>query len=645
MDCPFCDKPDHFFFNGEHLWDCKVCMKSGNLYSFLKFIYNQFDNLVKTSHFISDLRDLPVDPIQRNGIKFNPLNGSYLIPTFKLGKLNNLYKVALIKDKWTILATPTIEHTLFNWNETNEDTIWICEGHWDKIAGDAIVASNGISCIAVPGAGVWKDAWCEVIAEKDIVFCYDNDSSGRQGFEKVIVGHIAKSQYKPKSISYLEWPTDKPKGYDLNDCYKEHRRAAFGKIKEWIKPYTHPEGMVVVKQTIETVEADKSCDSFDKLLTKFKDVYYTTEDMELGLLFVLSSIYSTKIEGEQIWIRLIGPPGSGKTTIAKAVSGSERVVLRSTFTGLFSGWKDDDDEDASLIPIIAGKTLIVKDADALLRQPNIERIFSELRDFYDKDSSTQYRNRVSHDYRNIRSTMVLCGTNVLRRSDSAFLGERFLDYELKVTENEKNQIARKMLERSMQVAANSSTTTPEMPVIAAAKGFIDHHLLDKECTIMLGPRTQSNILLLASIAGQLRTKVDREKFGQRDITFEPAIELPTRLIGQLTKLCVCAPVVLGEATVPEKVHKLLYKVVRDIIDPSSPRLRICKELSKDYLSRDQLVALTDLSISKVTQELDDLRALKLVHERKDIGTGPGRSIRRFTLKEELIEGINLVCHA
>ena len=50
--------------------------------------------------------------------------------------------------------------------------------------------------------------------------------------------------------------------------------------------------------------------------------------------------------------------------------------------------------DASLIPLIAGKTLIVKDADALLRQKNVEQIFSELRDFYDKDSSTFYKNMV-----------------------------------------------------------------------------------------------------------------------------------------------------------------------------------------------------------------------------------------------------------
>ncbi|MFN9914620.1 MAG: hypothetical protein ACK53L_18680, partial [Pirellulaceae bacterium] len=141
------------------------------------------------------------------------------------------------------------------------------------------------------------------------------------------------------------------------------------------------------------------------------------------------------VEGEQIWIRLIGAPSSGKTSIAKAMSGSTQVVLKSTFTGLFSGWRDKDASvDSSLVPLIAGKTLIVKDADALLKQKNIEQIFSELRDFYDKDSSTFYRHGVAHDYHNIRSTMILMGTYVIRRSDQSFLGERFLDFELELSE-------------------------------------------------------------------------------------------------------------------------------------------------------------------------------------------------------------------
>ena len=211
-DCPFCEKQKHFFYNQENgLWDCKVCHKSGNPITFLRELYNRFDNVTGTSQFIANLRDLPLTCIQDAGLKYNDYNGTYLIPTFKNGKLNNLYKVALVRkqdktthewyDKWIIMASPGIEHTLMNWEETTEDTIWVAEGHWDRLAAKAIIASNGISCTGVPGSGVWKNSWCEYLSEKHVVFCYDNDTSGRAGFEQVILKHISASQFKPKSLS------------------------------------------------------------------------------------------------------------------------------------------------------------------------------------------------------------------------------------------------------------------------------------------------------------------------------------------------------------------------------------------------------------------------------------------------------------
>lgn len=650
-DCPFCEKKDKFFYNQENgLWDCKSCQKSGNPITFIRELYNRFDNMTRTSHFIANLRELPISCIQEAGLKYNDYNGTYLIPTFKNGKLNNLYKVALIRkqdkvtqewfDKWMIMASPGIEHTLMNWDETTEDTVWIAEGHWDRLAAKAIIASNGITPIGVPGAGVWKSAWCEALSEKHVVFCYDNDPSGRAGFEQVILKHISSSQYKPKSISFLDWPSDKPEGYDLNDCYKDHGRGSFGKIKEWIKPYTSPENIVVVKNTIETVEADRSCTSYDELVKRYESIYHTTDPMKLGLLLVISSIYSTRVEGEQLWVRMFGAPSSGKTTIAKVVSGSSQVVLKSTFTGLFSGWKDEKgNTDASLIPLIAGKTLIVKDADALMKQGNVQQIFSELRDFYDKDSSTFYKNMVSHDYRNVRSTMILCGTHVLRRSDQAFLGERFLDFELDLSDRDRELIEDRMLQRSMTSAINPSTLPPEMPVVAAAKGFIEL-LMEKNCNTQLDMEHQQNIKIWARLAAALRTKVDRENFGQREIASQPIIEVAARLIGQLTKLYMCAPVVLGLDRPNHLVDQLVMKVVKDIIDFKSARMMICKHIMTTPRSRDELVNLTNLPIERVNRELQDLLALRLLFgHQTDSASGLGRKVLQVQLAPEITKSL------
>lgn len=647
--CPFCEKQEKFYFNKDYLWDCKNanCLdpttkkpRSGNVLTFLRQLFEEHDTITKAAQIVQEWRGLPQNKVMQLQLKYNPWNDSILIPTFKNGRINNIYKAVKKDGKIVILCTPGMEHTLMNHPEESHDTVWVCEGHWDRIAAEVIIGNNPITPIGVPGSGVWKKQWTDALADKHVIFCYDNDNAGRVGFEKVIIKHIAVHPQKPKSIKFIEWPETVPEKYDLNDLYRDHGRKSNDFLEEYIKEYTVPEGTVIVKTTIENIQPNKSIDTFEKFINVFKNTYHTTDDMELCLLFVLTSIYSINVGGEQLWGRVIGPPGCGKTTVAKVVSASEQVVLKSTFTGLFSGYHDGSGDDKSMIPLIAGKTLVVKDADALLRQPNIERIFSELRDFYDKDSSTGYRHGFNHDYRNIPSTMILMGTNVLRRSDQSFLGERFLDLEMRITRRDEDLIAYKMMERSLAQALDPSNIPPETQVQAAAKGFIDH-MMARQITTSLTKGLQTEILKLAKLTAQMRTKVDRDTFGKGDITFAPVSELPTRLIGQLTKMALCVPVVTG-VTDELFARKLLRKVVRDVIDPSSNRMKMCMDLMEGYFDRDTLVETTGISKNLLTRELDNLRALRLVDEKLAPTNIPKHKKLMFTLTDEIKEGLILI---
>lgn len=633
-DCLLCGKEKHFFFHPEtEMWDCKVCGERGNPIEFLRKFYNSLDTATRAAQELAAIRQLPFSAMSTAGVKYNPYNGSYLIPTFKNGSLSNLYKaVRNSEGKFVIMCSPRIEHSLMNQDEDPKDTIWVCEGHWDRIAANCI-APLDVTPIGVPGASVWKPHWCDVLAGKDVVFIYDKDEAGRQGRDRVITKYIANHPSKPKSISFVKWGEEKKQGYDLSDHYAEWGRGSFTKLRDLIVPYEAPDDIVVTKTTVDHIAADTTIVSFEQLIDKYKEKYYTTPCMEMAMLLVLSSIYSIKVEGEQIWIRLIGAPSSGKTSIAKAMSGSTQVVLKSTFTGLFSGWRDKDASvDSSLVPLIAGKTLIVKDADALLKQKNIEQIFSELRDFYDKDSSTFYRHGVAHDYHNIRSTMILMGTYVIRRSDQSFLGERFLDFELELSEQDRMHIEELMLHKSINMAGDPSGTPADSAIIAAGKGFIEH-LMAREPMTTLDARSQNNILTWARLASTMRTKVDREKFGAKDISSRPIVEVSARLIGQIAKLYMCASTVLNITKPDERVHNLVCKVTRDIMDMTSYRMRIVKHMcGEEYVSRDELVDLTKIPFDRCSLELADLLALDLIEGVKIQTNTVGRATTKWRLK-------------
>jgi ribosomal protein L37AE/L43A len=645
MDCPFCEKEESFWFNKDGLWDCKAgrCKKSGNAFVFIREMYALFDNVTSTAELIRDLRGIPTEYTRENGLKFNTLTNSVMIPCFKHDKVHALYKaVKNNEDKFTIYASPKeggIEHALMHWPETTNDIIWVVEGHWDKLAADAIIGHrNPITAIAVPGSGVWKPGWCEILEGKHVCFMYDNDTSGRTGYERVIIKEIAKSRFKPKSIQYLHWPPGTKEGYDLNDLYRDHKRQSFNFIDDHSKTFATPENSVVVKETIETVPADPSCDTWDKLVAKFKEAYYVTPDMEMCLAALLASIYSLKIDGEQLWYKIIGPPGCGKTSLAKIISACEQVILRSTFTGLFSGWKDESEDDASLAALIVNKALVVKDADALIKQPNVSQIFSEFRDFYDKDSSTQYKNRIHHNYRNARSSMLLFGTNILRRTDHSFLGERYLDYELRVSERDKIEIKKKVRQKATQMALFPDTPSLDLSVQSACKGFVEHHLMNKSITSALPADEEDFIDRISTLVASMRTDVDRDMGGRGEVTFSPVVEVPSRLIGQLMKLALIIPIVTGDKRYSDR---LITKIAVDIIDPTSNRFQIVRQLRDGWFSREQLVEATGIPKTTVTRVLDDIRILKMV-DIKYSASGVGRKRMDLTLNDNLKENITLL---
>lgn len=588
---------------------------------------------------LAEMRGIPLTYFRLNDVRFNPIrsSASYLcwsIPTFnKDGALNNLYKVVPTPTpekphKLCILGTPSISSTIFNYPARTHETIWLLEGHWDKLAAEAIVGpAREITCIGFPGAS-FKQPWCNIFGGKDLVIFVDNDEAGASEL-RLIMSKIETAPHKPRSISTIRWPENSPQGFDVNDVLRIHGDSSFQFLEDHIQPYEYVAETNIIENPF--IPSDDSCTTFESLLAECASSYYLTKDMELYILFLLSAIYSLKIEGEQIWIRGMGPPGSFKTTGAQIAGASEQTVMLDTFTGLLSGWKDEQKADASLISRIASRLLIIKDADALMQQPNIQQILSEFRAFYDKNIAAAYRHRVAYDYRNVRSGVALLGTGVLRSLDNTALGERFLDYELHVTNNDRDNIANRVLLNSISMA--TSNTSPENLLWAKAKGFIDTHLIGRSGVANLGDREKEAIFNYGSLISYMRCPVERNFKGK--LKYKPIPEVPSRIVGQLSKLFLCAPMVYNSHSVPTDVHLLASHIVADIINVDSRRFKICKALHVEpKCVGEEICKLANLPLVEAEQEIEDMYVLGML-ELTQRRTGSQTLLNEFSLRSDI----------
>lgn len=630
--CPFCNKENHFFFNEETFqWDCKVCSLEGNVYTFIALLHDRVCVPLTES-----IKGIPLHVIKANNIKYNPFNDTVVIPTYALnGSINNLYKY--VSSNNNLYGTPTLSSTIYNAEPTPEQEVWLCEGHWDKLAAEAMFgSSHQATALGAPGASSFKPPWTQYFRDRDLIICYDADEAGSKGITKVL-RTIADSPQKPRTVSVVQWPEGVEEGYDIRDAFRDHGVKTYKYLKSLAEP---AEDRNVTKVTTSNIVENTSCSSYQLALDSFRTAFHTTPDMEAALALVMASIWSIKLNGmEQLWLKIIGVPGSGKTRIAKALSASDQVVSKSSFTGLFSGWKETpgDNEDHGLIPIISGKTLIVKDADALLRQPDVERIFSEMRDFYDKDSSVHFRSNIQRDYRNIKSTFIICGTQQLRSADHSFLGERFMSVELNVTEDDKRLIDQKVLDRNIAVATGK-IDDPEIAIMADMKGWINH-LMRMDLDSEIDKNLQQIIVELASLTALMRTTVSRDR--RRRITTPAVPEMPGRIIGQAIVAAFALCVVYGINKADSQVYKTICKMIRDTINPRSDRYKICKILIENpNITAGELALACQLNQRSIDDEIDDMHELGIIQLKKIVTSNPDGN-NKWRYKFELNEDVEI----
>lgn len=493
-DCPFCDKPGHFYVktqNGQ--WNCRRCDEGGNISTFLVRLlyYSKKATTAKAYRELEAARGIPVAVMKEWGVVQSFITGDWLIPAYnEKGKLSNVFKYTRISPKgkpavWRLYSSPGCKlhpmgiDLLIKRKKTG--MVWVAEGPWDAMAIHAalgqvkqngnrmvrvaayVTANPGAgkgtmiethAVIASPGSGTFNAGWLQYIDGVGCRICFDNDwpkknpKTGKitkPGWDgtKRIVKMAGDDSRIPSSLYQMRWgkagyDKARPDGFDMRDLLSTE-----GPVKG-LKTALKLCERVKIKRTGKTTGGDDTSfeetleplhrASFGALVKDFESVLHFTGPLRDTLLVMLATVLSTSLKTtDQLWFRIIGPPGSGKSTLAEAISAAKDYVFPvSLQTGFHSGYvvPGKKAKDTSLIPDMMGKTTIIKDGDCLINSPNRDRILSEMRDFYDGVSRSRYRNNVTRIYEDIQTTFIICGTDSMRALNRTFLGERFLDCEI-----------------------------------------------------------------------------------------------------------------------------------------------------------------------------------------------------------------------
>jgi hypothetical protein len=626
-DCPFCSKAGKFtveIATGKYrCWSCGLGNEKGggNAITFLRKLHDACNVDEGPLKALADERGIMSwETLVRWGVAVSPLTGDYVIPGYSAdGRLGQLYRWALVGDKHRLLATAGLPHGLFGAQnfDKKKPEVHYCEGPWDGMAWEESLSSTKklddgkftvtgspessigarINVVATPGANVFNEWWAGLIDGKDGAFLFDSDrpkmngkikveAAGFAGIKRNVAMLAAKTEGKPRSVSWLAWgpegyDSSLAPGYDIRDALKDcasvgERSHAVGELLEKIQPVPAEwtpgrKAAVGDKKKAGDVELEcLPCESWDVLMSSWRKALRMTEGLEYSLASMLATVTCTMAIGDQLWMRIVGPPSCGKSTLCEALSVNKRYVFpKSTLRGFHSGFDDGSGENHSPLASMSNKTLVVKDGDTLLSSPNLDQILSEARDVYDRVSRSSYRTKMSKDWEGLNISFILCGTASLRRLDSSELGERFLT--CSVTDGIDEELEEEIIwrkvnqaERCMSQEADGSKESQFDPAMLNCMqltgGYIAYLRQNSRDLIHAVHRSESALRKIASLAVFVAYLRARPSTKQDEVADR---EFGTRLASQMTRLAKGLAVVMNRETMDDKVMKIVTKVALD----------------------------------------------------------------------------------
>jgi hypothetical protein len=319
---------------------------------------------------------------------------------------------------------------------------------------------------------------------------------------------------------------------------------------------------------------------------------------------VFGAIMAHRLDGDPVWVFIIGAPGDAKTEIIRSTSASAETFLISSLTpkALISGYENDDGTDPSLLPRLDGKVLCIKDFTCVLTLPNDARaeILGTLRDAYDGEAVKAFGMGEIKRYQS-RFGLLAAVTPVLESywGVSAQLGERFIRFRLQgdarvakvrramVNSNGESAMRTELADAALGVLAQ----TPTEPIVPA--------------------ELEEQLIHLADFVSRARSEVCRDRQGV--VQYLPGIEVGTRCGKALKKLAQGIAMARGVAAVDDDVYRILLRVAMDTV-PSmrAALLKVLWTTRVDFVPTAEIGEAAESPTDTARTWLEDLRLLGIV---------------------------------
>lgn len=626
----FSGKEDGMWINPEtKMWDCKHTGKSGGYQSFLKSVHKLCVKNLKSDKLVwlKKNRGLSRTTLKFHEVGYNPHTDNFVIPVYDM-KREKLWDLRIFNPKTKkILGTAGCTTALYGWEEIeSHDTIWLCEGEWDKMSMWEILSKMDLlsreTAVAVPGATVFKSDWHVLFKDKNVCVMYDFDypqevnnevrpGAGLMGALKVkkSIGHIVKE------IKYVNWPEDSKDGFDVRDFLrkKKSHRSAYSTILTMLKssPYVHEE----LKTEVQSDE--KSDDevftgkrvSCEEVYSVYKKWLHMPDTTVIDVLY--GSMIANRLDGEPLWMFIIAPSGATKTELLLSVSQAPRVVSTTALTphSLVSGANFAGGGDPSLIPKLNGKVLIIKDFTTILNMNQMARdeILGILRDAYDGKTEKTFGNGIFRSY-NSKFGIIAGVTPAIElyiAGQTAF-GERFLGFKIKIPESYKGRLV--YLSKAM--GNNQSESKMKEELSELGKRVLSHNY--KEIP-EIPEIFQKKLMTLALWTSIMRGTVTRDKYS-KEVIAKPFVELATRIVKQYTKLSTGIAMFRGKKKVTRAEYRVIKQVsISSVLSDLNELTKFMYHSGKDsWKEFREITKATRLPAENCRRKLEDLTMLNVI---------------------------------